>query len=78
MFVDSNTEWIELTRDNQVVNADDVWKRTGEFDAMLFPAGYLKDPWWAIRGMYSCKDQFYPPYVMFPDFNWLIFFSWLI
>lgn len=32
MFIDSNTEWIALTRDGQVVNADDVWKRAAEFD----------------------------------------------
>ena len=58
MFVDSNTEWIALTRDGQVVNADDVWKRAAEFDGM---PKYLKDPWWAIRGMYSRKGQLYPP-----------------
>jgi hypothetical protein len=75
MFIDSNTEWIALTRDGQVVNADDVWKRATEFDAM--PA-YLKDSWWAIRGMYSRKGQLYPPYILFPDFNWMDFFSWLI
>ncbi len=75
MFVDSNTEWIALTRDGQVVNADDVWKRSAEFDGM--PA-YLNDSWWAIRGMYSRKGQLYPPYIIFPDFNWFDFFSWLI
>jgi hypothetical protein len=42
MFVDSNTEWIALTRDGQVVNADDVWKRVAEFDGM---PKYLKYPW---------------------------------
>ncbi|MDP1872166.1 MAG: hypothetical protein Q8K61_11160 [Gallionella sp.] len=75
MFVDSNTEWIALTRDGQVVNADDVWKRTAEFDGM---PSYLNDPWWAIRGMYSRKGQLYPPYIVFPDFNWVDFFSWII
>lgn len=75
MFVDSNTEWIALTRDGQVVNADDVWKRAGEFDAMPV---YLKDPWWAIRGMYSRKGQLYPPYIVFPNLNLPDLFSWLI
>lgn len=75
MFVDSNIEWIALTRDGQVVNADDVWKRASEFDAM--PA-YLNDSWWAIRGMYSRKGQLYRPYIMFPNFNWPDFFSWLV
>ena len=75
MFVDSNSEWIALTRDGQVVNADDVWKRSSEFDSI--PA-YLKDPWWAIRGMYSRKGQLYPPYIIFPNLNLPDFFSWLI
>jgi len=75
MFVDSNAEWIALTRDGQVVNADDVYKRAAEFDGM---PSYLNEPWWAIRGMYSRKGQLYPPYIMFPDFNWADFFSWLI
>jgi len=75
MFVDSNMEWIALTRDGQVVNADDVWKRASEFDAM---PTYLNEPWVAIRGMYSRRGQLYPPYIMFPDFNWMDYFSWLI
>ena len=75
MFVDSNTEWIGLTRDGQVVNADDVWKRAAEFDSI---PGYLKDPWWAIRGLYSRKGQLYPPYITFPNINLPDFFSWLI
>lgn len=75
MLVDSNTEWFALTRDGQVVGADDVWRRADEFDRM---PGYLNAPWWAMRGMYSRKGQLYPPYIVFPDFNWLDFFSWLI
>jgi hypothetical protein len=75
MVVDSNEEWIALTRDGQVVNADDVWKRSSEFDSIPI---YLKSPWWAIRGMYSRKGQLYPPYILFPDINWPNFFSWLI
>lgn len=75
MFVDSNTEWIALTRDGYVVNADDVWKRAVEFDSMPV---YLKDSWWAIRGMYSRKGQLYPPYILFPDFNWQDFFEWAV
>ena len=46
-----------------------------EFDGM---PKYLNDPWWAIRGMYSRKGQLYPPYILFPDFNWVDYFSWLI
>lgn len=75
MLVDSNTEWIALTRDGNVVNADDVWKRATEFDAI---PSYLKDSWWAIRGMYSRKGQFYPPYFIFPNLNLPDLFGWLI
>ncbi|MEI8103006.1 MAG: transglutaminase domain-containing protein [Chlorobium sp.] len=75
MFVDSNTNWIALTRDRQVVNADDVWKRAAEFD--IIPS-YLTHPWWAIRGMYSRKGQLYPPYILFPDFNWYDLLTWLL
>ena len=75
IFVDSNSEWIGLTRDGQAVNADDVWKRTSEFDSI---PKYLKDPWWAIRGMYSRKGQLYPPYIIFPNMNLPDFFSWLV
>jgi len=75
MFIDSNTNWIALTRDGQVVDADDVWKRTAEFDTI---PSYLTRPWWAIRGMYSRKGQLYPPYIRFPDFNWYDFCASLI
>ena len=73
MFIDSNTDWIGITRDGQVVNADDVWKRAADFENI---PSYLKRPWWAIRGMYSRKGQLYPPYIFFPDINWPDFFSW--
>jgi hypothetical protein len=75
MLIDSNTNWIALTRDGQVVNADDVWKRAAEFDTI---PSYLTRPWWAIRGMYSRKGQLYPPYILFPDLNWYDFLTWLI
>ena len=75
MLVDSTTEWIALTRDGQVVNADDVWKRSKEFNAI--PSS-LVGSWWAIRGMYSRSGYLYPPYIFFPDFNWPDFFNWLI
>lgn len=75
MLVDSATEWIALTRDGQVVNADDLWKRSKEFNAI--PSS-LVSPWWAIRGMYSRHGYLYPPYIFFPDFSWPDFFNWLI
>ncbi len=75
MLVDSASDWIALTRDGQVVNADDVLQRSKEFNVI---PPYLVGPSWAIRGMYSRHGQLYPPYIFFPDFNWPDFFSWLI
>ena len=75
LLVDSNTDWIALTRDGQVVNADDVWRRVTEFDTI---PSYLNRPSWAIRGMYSRKGQLYPPYIFFPDLNWSDFINWLM
>jgi hypothetical protein len=75
MFVDSNTEWIALTRNGEPVGADDVWKRYAEFDKAPH---YLSAPWWAIRGMYSRKGQFYGSGVPFPELNWADFASWVV
>ncbi len=75
IFVDSNTPWVALTRQGEPVNADEVWQRFSEFDNAPL---YLKAPWWAIRGMYSRKGQFYGAGVPFPEFNWPDFLSWLI
>jgi hypothetical protein len=75
MLVDSNTEWIGLTRAGQPVSADDVWRRYAEFERAPL---YLKDPWWAIRGMYSRKGQFYGAGLPFPELNWVDFTGWLM
>ena len=77
MFVDSNTQWIAITRQGEPVNADDVWKRFAEFEN---PPPYLQDPYWAIRGMYSRKGQFYEPYLPFPfpELNWQDFLMWSV
>ena len=75
MFVDSNTQWIALTRQGEPVNADDVWKRFAEFDN---PPRYLAGPWWGIRGMYSRKGHLYGAGIPFPEFNWHDFLSWFV
>lgn len=75
LFVDSNTAWVAVTRSGEPVGADDVWRRFSEFDN---PPAYLKDPWWAIRGLYSRKGHFYAPYVLFPELNWPDFLSWMV
>jgi hypothetical protein len=74
MFIDSNTAWIAVTRAGEPVNADDVWRRFDEFEN---PPPYLKDPWWAIRGLYSRGGHFYRPYIRFPELNWSDFLGWL-
>ena len=77
MFVDSNTPWIALNRNGEPVNADEVWLRYAEFDNA---PTYLKPAWWAIRGMYSRKGQFYDPYLPFPfpELNWQDFLMWTV
>jgi len=75
LFVDSNTPWIALNRNGEPVNADDVWRRFNEFENA---PTYLRDPWWAIRGMYSRKGHLYAPYVPFPEFNWVDFLDWMV
>lgn len=75
LFVDSNTPWIAVTRKGEPVNADDVWRRFGEFE---HAPEYLSFPWWAIRGLYSRKGQFYEPHIPFPELNLPDFVVWLI
>ena len=75
MMVDSNSPWIALTPAGAVVNADEVWKRAGEFGAI---PQYLRPPYWAIRGMYSRKGHLYSRISMFPEFNWSDFMRWLL
>ena len=75
MLVDSNVEWIALTRMNEPVNADDVGKHAIEFNDL--PIAY-KQPYWAIRGLYSRRGQLYPPYNYIPDVNWPDFLSWIV
>lgn len=75
MFVDSNSEWVAITRQGEPVNADDVWRRFAEFED---PPPYLKDSWWAIRGMYSRKGQLYGAGIAFPEFNWPDFLAWFV
>ena len=75
MMIDSNTPWVAVTKLGEPINADDVWRRFSEFDHA--PA-YLNEPWWAFRGVYSRKGQFYGGLLVFPEVNLNDFFSWLI
>jgi hypothetical protein len=75
MFVDSNIQWVAITSQGEPVNADDVWRRFSEFEN---PPAYLKDPWWAIRGMYSRKGQLYGGGIPFPELSWPDFMTWAV
>jgi hypothetical protein len=75
MMIDSNTPWVAVTKLGDPINADDVWRRFAEFD---HAPTYLNQPWWALRGVYSRKGQFYGGFLFFPEVNLNDFFSWLI
>jgi len=75
IFIDSNSTWLALTRQGEPLNADDVWRRFEELDK---PPPYLKDPWWAIRGLYSRRGQLYGAGILFPELNWSDFLSWFV
>jgi hypothetical protein len=70
VLVDSLTPWMAVTRDGQLVSADQVWQRHAEFDG---EPTYMTWPWWAVRGMYSRGGGFYHsrrgvPEISYPDF----------
>ena len=75
VMVGSNIPFVAVTKHGEPVNADDVWRRFSEFDNAPV---YLNEPWWAIRGLYSRKGQFYGGFFAFPEINMHDFFSWLI
>lgn len=76
LFIDSNETWIGVTRNGDPVDADDIWKRLDEFETIPY---YLKDPSWAIRGLYSRSGGKYPPFfIRFPEISWQTLINWLI
>lgn len=74
MLVDSNNTWISVNKSGEPVSADELWRNPEQFDAM--PA-YFKEPYLAIRGMYSRRGQFYRPYIPYPELNWEDFWVWM-
>ena len=48
---------------------------SGRFSEFDNPRAFLKEPWWAIRRLYSRTGHFYAPYVFFPELNWPDFLS---
>lgn len=75
VLVDSNDTWISVNRQGAVVNADQIWRRSADFDKI---PDYFSKPFWAIRGLYSRRGHLYRPYLPYPQFNWSDFFHHLI
>lgn len=75
LLVDSNTPWISLDNQSFPVAAADVHEKRSHFQA---PPEYTQTPFWAIRGMYSRRGQFFRPYFLFPELNWPDFLRWAI
>jgi len=75
LVVDSNLPWISVAVDGSPVDADHI-----HFQVDLFKSlpEYWNRPYWAIRGLYSRRGQFYRPYIPYPQLNWYDFISWLV
>ncbi len=75
IVIDSNSNWISLTRDGNPVGAHDIFARAADFDNL---PNYFNQSYLAIRGMYSRRGQFYRPFIPYPELNWIDFLSWVI
>jgi hypothetical protein len=75
LVVDSNTLWISVATDGNPVDADQIALQVNRFASI---PEYWTRPFWAIRGLYSRRGQFYPPYIPYPELNWHDFISWLV
>jgi hypothetical protein len=75
VVVDSNSPWISVTRNGDPVSADAIPAMWSEFSDA---PSYFNRPYFAIRGMYSRRGQFYRPYIPFPQMNWPDLISWLV
>lgn len=73
LVVDSNSKWVSSTVDGTPIDADHLNENAHRFSKL--PAYFQRD-YWAIRGMYSRRGQFYRPYVPYPELNWADFFLW--
>lgn len=77
MLVDSNSEWISVTKDGDPIDADHIRGAASQFTRV--PAYFVGSPYWAIRGMYSRRGQFYWPFLVpYPQLNWVDFLSWIV
>lgn len=75
VLVDSNSAWISVARDGSPVGVDRLHEQAARLPGI--PA-YFDRPYWAVRGLYSRRGQFYRPYVPYPQLNWTDFMAWLV
>lgn len=76
MVVDSTSRWIALTQDGRPMSISDI-KRLSPSDQVWSarvpdqPNELLTRPFVYVIGLYSRHGLFYPPYLPFPDVNFL-------
>lgn len=75
LVVDSNSSWISVTKDGQPVDADHLKNHVNDFEDL---PSYFNQDFWAVRGLYSRRGQFYRPYIPYPQLNWVDFGAWLV
>lgn len=75
LLIDSNSNWISLTKDGRPINADHIEENAANF--MHEVPHYFNQPYLAIRGLYSRRGQLYRPYIPYPQLNWQDFTSWM-
>ena len=74
LLIDSNSNWISLTKDGRPVAADDIQENIPDFQQVPH---YFNRPYLAIRGLYSRRGQLYRPYIPYPQLNWQDFAAWV-
>ncbi len=75
ILVDSNSVWTSVAADGSPIDADHLYEQAVQLPGM---PGYFNRPYWAIRGLYSRRGQFYWPYITYPELNWVDFISWAV
>lgn len=73
--VDSNSNWVSISRDGSPVSIDQIASEYKSFDDI---PDYFIRPYWAIRGLYSRRGHLYAPYLPVPQFNWSDFLEWMV
>lgn len=75
LVVDSNSNWVSVSRSGAPISADHITLNENGFDHI---PGYFLRPYLAIRGLYSRRGHLYAPYLPVPQLNWTDFFRWVL